>query len=517
MTKETSSNKAIINSTLVISLIGVIIKFLGLVKQSVLAAYCGATEETDIFFLVTGVLASLCTMVFSAISVSLLTIHTDKLIFEGRESANDLINKVLRCFIPISFFITIFFILTAPWIAKFLSPTYTSDQIMVMAKYIRMMSFVFVLWCYFLTINVVLETDKRFIPGRGQNLFQNIFLIIAAILVYSRTSIDSLIWAFLLSGLAECILVTWCARKQFKFIWGTLQTPNSEIKTLYNLAIPLIIGSAVYEVNDIVDKQISSSLGEGNVSYLNYGSTINEIVTGVIVMALSTVLFSHFASWVSEGNTHKLERTLKICMTYLTFTILPIITLCTFAGDDIVRILYARGSFGETEVYYTYYVSIGYAVGFLFSSIRAILIKVIYAFKDTRGAMVNGIVSVLLNIILSIFISRLLGVWGISLATSIAMLFSTILLCVQIRKHLPSFSIVSERRELIKELIAFVVSSAITCLSSRLLDINNIILSFGCKAILCIFSYLTILIISQSHIVISICSYIAKSYSIHKK
>lgn len=489
MASSNSSKKSIISSTLFVSLLAVFIKFLGLIKQSVLAAYCGATEETDMFFIVSGVLVMLCTMIFSAISVSLLTMHTDKLIHEGRESANDLINKVLRTFLPLSVLITLFFIIVAPWFAKFLVPTYSPEQIVVMAKYIRMMSAVFILWCYFLTINVVLETDKSFIPGRGQNMFQNIFLIIAAIFVYSRTGIESLIWAFLFSAFAECILVTWCARRQFKVIWGKLHTPSSEIKKLYKLALPLIVGNAVYEVNDIVDKQISSSLGEGHVSYLTYGSTINEIVTGVIVMAMSTVLFTHFATWVSEGNLQKLERMLMGCLTYLILIVFPIITMCIFAGDDIVRIFYQRGSFGETEVYYTYWVSVGYASGFIFSSVRAVMVKVFYAFKDTRRAMINGIVSVAINISLSITLSRFIGVWGIALATSIAMLFSVILMSIQLRQYLPSFSFTSEKSEIIKGFLSFAVSSVCVYLITHSDPFGNVFLSFFVKGTVCVMVY----------------------------
>lgn len=498
MTDKATDKKSIISSTMIVSLIAVFIKFLGLIKQSVLAAYCGATEETDMFFIASGVLVSLSTVLFYALSVSLLPMHTDTLLHKGRGAANDLVNKVLRCIIPLSAGITIFFILASPWVARFLAPTYTDVQIMVMARYIRMMSVVFVLWCYFLTINVVLETDKRFIPGRGQNLFQNIFLILSAIFVYSRTGIDSLIWAFIMSGVSECILVTWCARRQFCIIWGRLSTPKSDISKLFRLSLPLILGSAVYEVNDIVDKQISSSLGEGCVSYLTYGSTINEIVTGVIVMALATVLFAHFSTWVSEGNLQKLQHTLRISITYLTLVIFPVLTLCSFAGDDIVRILYARGNFGEQEVHYTYLVSVGYAAGFVFSSVRDVMVRVLYAFKDTRRAMINGIISVSFNIMLSITLSRFIGVWGVSLATSVAMLLSIVLLHYQVRHHLPSLSFASEYGEIGKGFAAFVLSSIITYMITIFIITDNLFLFFASKCVACITVYLATLALLRS-------------------
>lgn len=169
-------SKSILTSTLYVTLLTFFIKFLGLVKQSVLAAFCGATDETDAFFIASGVLLQLCTMIFSAISISLLTVHTKTLVNQGREMSNDLINAVLRCFLPISLAITLLFMIGAPWVARFLAPSYGDEQIEILAHYVRLMSCVFVLWCYYLTINVVLETDKEFVPGRGQGFFQNIFL-----------------------------------------------------------------------------------------------------------------------------------------------------------------------------------------------------------------------------------------------------------------------------------------------------------------------------------------------------
>ena len=112
--------RGIIHSTVLVTMVTFLIKFLGLVKQSVLAAVCGATAETDAFFVGSGVIVSLCIVIFSAISISLLSLHTDALLKEGREKSNDLINAVLRVFIPISLGITLIFFMFSTPIGKLL-------------------------------------------------------------------------------------------------------------------------------------------------------------------------------------------------------------------------------------------------------------------------------------------------------------------------------------------------------------------------------------------------------------
>lgn len=211
--------KSIIRSTVMVTVITFGIKLLGLVKQSILASVCGATFETDAFFVGSGVIVSLCYVIYFAITTSLLVIHTDILHKEGRSRSNDIINATLRAFIPFSLCITIIIYCFAPLISRFLAPTYNTDQLLVLSKYIKIMSFASVLWCYYMIINVVLETEKIFVPGKMQGFFQNLFLIVGALVFYPRYGIKTLIYAFIISGIAESILVTLCARKYFKVVF----------------------------------------------------------------------------------------------------------------------------------------------------------------------------------------------------------------------------------------------------------------------------------------------------------
>ena len=173
--------KSIVASTLQVSLALFFIKILGVLKQVLLAAICGANAETDAYFVATGVTIALCSALFSSVSVSFLSMHTERLITKGRESSNNLINVVLRVFIPLSAAIAVFFAVCAPVVAKVLAPSYQGEQLQILANYIRIMSVMFVFSCYYLIVNVVLETDKRFLPGKGQGFLQNLFICIAAV------------------------------------------------------------------------------------------------------------------------------------------------------------------------------------------------------------------------------------------------------------------------------------------------------------------------------------------------
>lgn len=488
--------KKILFSTIQVTAITLFVKFLGLIKQSVLAACCGATMETDAFFLATGTMVNLSTIIFSAISISLLTIHTNVLFKQGREQSNNLINAVLKFFVPIAIGLTAIFYVFSPIIARILAPAYHGEELRILSDYIRTMSISFVLWCYFLVINVVLETDKQFVQGKGQGLFQNVFLILGAVFLYPKLGMKVLVYAFLLSGVAQCLLVTWCARDRFKLVIKSRES-NKYVRQLITVALPLLLGNAIYEINTIVDGQVATSLGAGGASILNYGATINDMVVGVIVTSVSTVLFSNFSTWIAKNEIDKVELNLKRILEILSLILFPIMIMCIAAGDQIVEIFYGRGSFGAKEIGMTYGVVIGYALGFLFQAARSNLVKVYYAFQDSKRPMINGVLAIILNIVLSITLAKILGVAGIALATSISMMFVTILLLVGVKRYLPHFTLKKSYKEIMKGAI----SAGITAVATFLLRSYfpaNLMVSFIIEGIMVVALYTALLFALKS-------------------
>lgn len=452
-------NRKILISSILVSGYLLLIKVAGLIKQSIVAAKFGSTFETDAFFISSGIVYSFGIAIFSAISISLLTIYT-RYKKQNPSMANRLISDVIKVYFPVAILFAALFFCTSGIIARFIAPSYSEEQLMILSHYIKIMSISLCPLCLYLILNVLLESNKQFIQGRSYALFQNMFIIIAALLFSTGYGIKSLLIAYVLAALAEFVLVAYYARHLFTFQRGKI-VEKGEIRNLLILALPLMLGNAIYEINDVVDKMISANLGVGSVSVLTYGQSINEIVSVVVITAVSTVLFAHYSSWIAEGNIEKLAGNLNDCVKIYILIMLPLICTSIICSNDIVTILFARGNFNAADTHQTSSVLIGYACGFIFVAIRSVFLKCLYAFQDVKRALYIGVVSVMINIILSIGLSKIIGVSGIGYGTSIAMGTATMLSYLAIRKHIAGFKLHGIMEYSIKTVIACGIMSVI--------------------------------------------------------
>ena len=132
------------------------------------------------------------------------------------------------------------------------------------------------------------------------------------------------------------------------------------------------------------------------------------------------------------------------------------------------------------------------------------MVKVFYAFKDTQRPMINGLISVALNVVLSIVLSKLLGVWGISLATSIAMLVASVFMFVQLRFHLPCFETKLLLPDIAKGFIAFIITSIALLFLNNHLRINNVFVVFIVKALLSSSLYVMVLFLLKPNAIVEL-------------
>lgn len=466
--------KSILGSVKVVILTLILVKLIGFVKQAVIAGWFGTSGSIDKFLLVSELMENLGAAVFSAIAVSFLTIYVETLSKKGREEANVLISNTFVVFLPFVIGVIVLLLLFADVFAKIVAPGYDSAGQAIISGYIRLFTVTFINMFVYYVCNAVLEAEKVFFPGKIVGVIRSISVIAAIICLSEKLGVNAMLVGVMAYYLLETCFVLFCIRKKFRF---KVRTPfkDSRMKELLFLSFPLFVSYGVVQLQAIVDKAIASGLPDGSISTLSYGSYLYNTTHSILIGGLCTVIFSYFSTYVAEKRT---DLVLETLYKYLKLSVaLLILVACLYVGYsvDIVRIVYERGAFDISASKNVAAAFTAYSLGLVFIGIRDILIRVHYAYKDNRQAMINGIIGVAINIVMSIALSKILGFTGIALATTISSMCIAVLSCYTVKRNVKDFKL-SKMGVFACKIVAAAVLTMISCFALNRINMFNVLL-----------------------------------------
>ena len=252
------------------------------------------------------------------------------------------------------------------------------------------------------------------------------------------------------------------------------------------LVLPVLLGSAVRQINVVIDKTLASELVDGSISALTYSSRINEMIIAVFVMAITTVVFPMLSKAFSEGDTTQVRKIFNEGVNIILLITVPA-TIGIMLAEPVVRIFFERNAFDELATAMTaalFYYSVG-LIG-LPSGSCSIRSSILPRYQDP---MVNGTIAVVLNVVLNLLFIRFMGHNGLALATSISAIFTSVLLMVDLRKKMGPIGMKGILITFAKTLVAATIMGLIVyiiffklgalIISNKLVELIFLLLSIG--------------------------------------
>ena len=176
---------------------------------------------------------------------------------------------------------------------------------------------------------------------------------------------------------------------------------------------------------------------QGGIASLNYASNLFNFPISVVSLAFATVIFPKFSENIQTKSFGDLQKNLSDSISANLLFFVPIAFLFFFYGDSIIKILFERGKFYESDTLDTFLALKAYAFSLIFYSTYAIFNKIIYAAKFVNSLLLITVTGIVLKIALNfIFV----GLWkqnGLALSTSISYIFFFLSGFILVYKILP--------------------------------------------------------------------------------
>ena len=451
-------------TAITLMMIAIISKVVGLMRDIVLSYFYGTSQISDVYIISITIPTVMFSIVMMGLSSGYIPIYLKIAAEKGNESATSFTNNLISIIIILCTFIVFSGFIFTEQIVRIFASGFQGETLVLAIKFTRLSIFAI----YFMGV-VSIFTD--YLRMKGSYIipsiivvFPNVVLVILIIASY-YFGVMLLAGTTLIVSILSVILLTPFVRKNgFKYRWYC-NLNDENIQKLIFLAMPLILGVAVNQINILVDRTLASRITIGGISALTYAGRLNQIVQGIFVLSLINVMYPIISKRAVDDDHKGFKEIIKETINIINLLVIPATIGLIVFSPQIVKLLFGRGAFDEKAILMTSNVLLFYSSGILGIALREVLARAFYSLQDTKTPMINASIAVFLNIALNIALSSIMGISGLALATSISALFCTFLLFISLRKKIGPFGIKQISISFLKILFASLVMGGLAKLS----------------------------------------------------
>lgn len=454
--------------TLIIITFTLLSKIFGFSRDIILSYIYGATNISDAYLIAYTIPGVFFAFIGTGVATSFIPLYSEIERSEGANKADLFTSKMINLlFVICTIFIALGIIFCYP-LVKIFAAGFTNETLDMAVGFTRISLFGIYISIIIHVLGSYLNLKNNFyIPvliGVPFNL-----IIITSIILSKKINLIYLPFGIIVALLSQLLIVIYYVRKSgFRYNFS-LKLKDRNIVKLINLSIPVILGVSVNQVNVLIDRTIASTIDIGAISALNYANRLNLFIQGIFVISFATAMYPLISKLAVEKKYGSLKKILEEAIIGINLLVIPSIIGIMIFSKEIVSVLFGRGAFGDNAITVTSSALFYYTIGMLGYGLREILSRTFYSLHDTKTPMVNAAIGMTLNIVLNIMLSRIMGVSGLALATSISAIFTTTLLFVSLRKKIGSFGLKRIIKSTIKILISSLLMAVVANFSYNLL------------------------------------------------
>lgn len=427
-------NKKTVNTVMLVIYLTIFSKLFGLLRDVLIGARYGTSLESDAYFaayrMTITIFLSLGTAV-TAVTIPFIVKH-----LQEKRGYQVFTNPLITVVSTLTLGLCALGMLAAPVYTGWIAIGFEGGKLALAVSIVRVFMPVVVLVPLVYIFVSILQSMGKFSVTSLISIPYNLVLIGYLVFLNRSFGIIGLAGATLVGWGGQFLLLYVFVRRErfsYRFKWDL---SHPDVRMFFKLLLPILLSSAVYNINVLVDSSIASTLADGQLAALNFANIAYTAVATTTIFGISTVLFPQFASLIASGRMEALRNSLAASIRVMLFIFMPIIFGMLAVNEDLIRLLYQRGTFDAGSVRLTASALAFYTVGMVGFSIQELSNKVFYALKDTRTPFVTSVFSVSLNIVLNLMLVGILGIRGLALATSTAVTVNGLVMLYWVQRRI---------------------------------------------------------------------------------
>lgn len=474
--------KTITSAAGILAISALVSRILGVFRSGLLANAFGAGSELDVYFAAFRIPDLVYNILIAGgVIVSFLPLFSEYFA-KNKEEAWKFVNNVLSIFLfSLVVLSLILFIFTLP-ILKLITPGFTHEQLAETALLTRMMLLSPILLGLSAIFSGVLQYFNRFLVYSFAPVLYNIGIIFGILFLSPRFGIFGVAMGVVIGAFFHfAIQVPSVISCGFKY-QPIFDFKGEGIKKVFLLMIPRTLAIAGLQTNLIVITAIASTLAAGSISVFNFANDIQYFPIGIIGTSFAIAVFPSLTRSTANGIKEEFVKNFSSVLRNILYFIIPLSIFIFILREQIVEIIFKYGKFGQLPAQLTSGCLGLFCFGIFANALVPLVSRAFFAFKDTKTPTIMIFSAMVLNIILSFYLTFLLKsenlfqlfirnsfslegigdirVLGLPLAFSLSAIFQIGLLLVFLYIKIGDFNL----REIFNSFIKIILASALMTL-----------------------------------------------------
>ncbi len=417
-------------------------RILGFVRDFVIARTFGAGLATDAFF-VAFKLPNLLRRLFAegAFSQAFVPILGEYKNKRGEVETKRLVDHVATLLFLILLAVTALGMVAAPILVYISAPGFAADA----GKFELTVALTRIAFPYILFMSLValaggiLNTWSRFALPAFTPVLLNVSFIVMALFAapYFDPPVLALGWAVFIGGLLQLGLQLPALARIGMLPRFSLDWRDAGVRRILTLMAPALLGVSVSQVSLLINTIFASFLGPGSVSWLYYADRLMEFPSGMLGVALGTILLPSLAKYHANDNREEYSRLLDWGLRLTLLLAAPAAVGLALTAVPLIATLFFHGAFTADDVFRTRQALVAYSLGLLGLILVKVLAPGFYARQDIRTPVRIAIISLIATQAMNILFAWILGLRhaGLALSIGVAACLNAALLYRGLRRH----------------------------------------------------------------------------------
>jgi putative peptidoglycan lipid II flippase len=282
----------------------------------------------------------------------------------------------------------------------------------------------------------ILNSHNKFAAASAAPILLNIVLII--ILLVGRYLGDELIYylsyGISLAGILQLIFLYRFVKKYYVIELNLKFKITNKVKIFFKRLLPSIFSSGVTQINILVGTIIASFQASA-VSYLYYADRIYQINLAIAGIAIGIVVLPKLSKYVHQKKKKKILLIQNKALELSMFLSIPASIALVVGSEQIISALFGYGSFTENSVLNSSKALYYFGLGLPAFALIKVFSTFFFANHDTKTPFYISLLSVLLNILISVYFFKDIGFIIIPIATTISSWFNSLILFIYLKSN----------------------------------------------------------------------------------